>query len=200
MIAFASDSLGSYQSMSAHTIVLTCPSKSLYTLLTSHEPINLENTDIGFDPLCGATSKDTPDWGSRWRHRQECHKLSYEAVCKRNKSLGRSTPEMKKKCRTRWSSNHCECYTRRMRLHLRLKGWMPKSLNYCGTCGKFTKRKRGHNGRCEFLSHTLPSILLEVLLEQPANNRSYRLSRTTQRKKVWKSFLDSYLTRRSFRT
>lgn len=26
---------------------------------------------------------------------------------------------------------------------------MPRGLNYCGTCAKFTKRKRSHNGRCE---------------------------------------------------
>ncbi|KAL2061902.1 hypothetical protein VTL71DRAFT_7280 [Oculimacula yallundae] len=124
---------------------LTC--KTLYYSRLSNDPISLSTTDVGTDAYCGKLTAHL-DWSSRWTHRQECHKLTYEAVCARNKQLGRSTPEMKRKCRTRYSSHHCECYSRRMRLHLRLKSWMPKGLNYCGTCEKFTKRKKSHNGRC----------------------------------------------------
>ncbi|KAH6717022.1 hypothetical protein DL95DRAFT_450980 [Leptodontidium sp. 2 PMI_412] len=123
---------------------LTC--KSLYYTPVPKTAISLETTDLGTSSLCGKTTSS--DWTSRWTHRQKCHKLSYDAICARNKQLGKPTPEMKKKCRTRWSSHHCECFTRRMRLHLRLKSWMPRGLNYCGTCAKFTKRKRSHNGRC----------------------------------------------------
>ncbi|KAF8859529.1 hypothetical protein BDZ45DRAFT_725269 [Acephala macrosclerotiorum] len=123
---------------------LTC--KYMYNLLpTKKEAISLESTDTG--PLCQC--KDAfNDWGSRWCHRRECHKLSYEATKRRNESMGRTTPPMKTKCRTRYGTDHCECFTRRARLHFRLKSWMPKDLNYCGHCEKFTVRKRGHNGRC----------------------------------------------------
>jgi len=124
---------------------LTC--KPLYYTPSSKTPISLETIDLGSEVLCGPASPFS-DWSSRWRHRQECHKLSYETIKARNEQLGKSTPEMKKKCRTRWSSHHCECYTRRTKLHYRLSSWMPKGLNYCGTCAKFTKRKRSHNGRC----------------------------------------------------
>lgn len=109
------------------------------------QPISLESTDTG--PLCQC--KDvSKDWSARWAHRRDCHKLSYEAVKARNESKGRSTPAMNRRCRTRYGTEHCECFTRRNRLHFRLKSWMPKGLNYCGHCEKFTLRKRGHNGRC----------------------------------------------------
>jgi hypothetical protein len=121
---------------------LKLSSKSLYGLSPSKEIVSLDNTDIG--PLCGKDNS-LP----RWQHRNECHKASYEAVCKRNAERGHSTPEMKRKCRTSWSSHHCECYTRQMRLHRRLKPWMPRNLNYCGECERFTKRKKQHNGRCK---------------------------------------------------
>jgi len=127
----------------AHQFYLLIPSsKALYNLSPSKEIVPLENTDIG--PLCGRDNSIP-----RWQHRNECHKASYEAVCKRNAENGRSTPEMKRKCRTNWSSHHCECYTRQTRLHRRLKSWMPRNLNYCGECEMFTKRKKQHNGRCE---------------------------------------------------
>jgi hypothetical protein len=122
--------------------LLTPSSKSLYNLSLSKEVVPLENVDVG--ALCG---KD--DNVPRWQHRNECHKASYEAFCKMNAELGRSTSAMNRKCRTRWSSSHCECYTRNMRLHRRLKSWMPRNLNYCGECEMFTKRKKQHNGRCE---------------------------------------------------
>jgi hypothetical protein len=114
----------------------------MYNISLSKEIVSLESTDIG--PLCGQD-----DTVQRWVHRHQCHKASYEAICKYNAKFGRSTPEMKKKCRTSWSSYHCECYTRHKRLHWRLKSWMPQSLRYCGTCEMFTKRKKQHNGRCK---------------------------------------------------
>lgn len=132
-------------------------SKSLYYSSSDKTPISLETTDFDSETLCGEPTTSL-DWTGRWKHRQECHKLSYEAVCTRNKQLGRSTPEMKK-CRTGWSSHHCECFTRRMRLHFRLASWMPKGLNYCGTCAKFTRRKKSHHGRCELATFLISKIL-----------------------------------------
>ncbi|PMD47457.1 hypothetical protein L207DRAFT_506463 [Hyaloscypha variabilis F] len=118
----------------------------IYNFSPSKDIISLENTDVG--PFCGKE-----DSAHRWTHRMECHKASYEAACKRNSERGRSTPEMKKKCRTGWSSGHCECYTRHMRLHRRLNSWMPENFRYCGRCGMFTKRKKQNNNRCY---HGLP--------------------------------------------
>ena len=120
---------------------------------------------MGSEVLCGPASPFS-DWSSRWRHRQECHKLSYETIKARNEQLGKSTPEMKKKCRTRWSSHHCECYTRRTKLHYRLSSWMPKGLNYCGTCAKFTKRKRSHNGRCKLTTLLFPRHAVGMLADR----------------------------------
>jgi len=121
--------------------LFTSSSKTMYDISPTKDIVSLENTDVG--PFCGT------DGLPRWSHKMECHKASYEAACKRNAELGRSTPEMKKKCRTGWSSKHCECYTRHMRLHRRIKSWMPRNLHYCGTCEMFTERKKQHNGRCE---------------------------------------------------
>ena len=123
--------------------LLITPSKMMYNFSPSKEIISLENTDVG--PLCGNV-----DTLHTWTHRMECHKASYEAVCKRNAELGRSTPEMKRKCRSGWSSSHCQCYTKHLRLHWRLKPWMPESFRYCGRCGMFTKRRKQHNNRCKF--------------------------------------------------
>lgn len=163
MIKFASVSPGKLKSYTLlPNVALTSQSKSLYYTPSAKTPISLETIDLGSEVLCGQTSPSS-DWSSRWRHRQECHKLSYEAIKARNKQSGKSTPEMRKKCRTRWSSHHCECYTRRTKLHYRLSSWMPKGLNYCGTCAKFTKRKRSHNGRCEFTTLFLPRHAVGIL-------------------------------------
>lgn len=141
---------------SCRTARITMLSKSLYSLSICHKPIDLEATDLGPRDLC-CLSKCL-DMGPRWLHRQKCHKRSYAAMCERNESVGRKRPEMKSRCRTRWAADHCECYTRRMRLHLRLKDWMPKGINYCGACGKFTTRKRGHQGRCTQLPSSEPTF------------------------------------------
>ncbi|EKD18616.1 hypothetical protein MBM_02858 [Drepanopeziza brunnea f. sp. 'multigermtubi' MB_m1] len=171
---------------------LTC--KSLYNLSTLSKPIDLETTDMGHGPLC--CSHTDSDWTSRWQHRRDCHKLSYETICRRNESIGRRIPEMKNTCRTRWASNHCECFTRRMRLHLRLKGWMPRGLGYCGECGKFTKRKRGHQGTCELISS--PDRTVDWLLADCSNvNERGRSSWQTQRADLEAKFLDAYIAWRS---
>lgn len=125
------------------TTSLTAASKYLYNLtLSTTEPISLESTDTG--PLCCKEVGPSPE-----RHRQDCHESSYEAARLRNESLGRPAPAMNMRCVTVWNADHCECFTKRNRLHYRLKSWMPKRMNYCGTCKKFTKRKAGNNGRCE---------------------------------------------------
>ncbi len=155
-------------------------SKTMYDISPTKDIVSLENTDVG--PFCGT------DGLPRWSHRMECHKASYEAACKRNAELGRSTPEMKKKCRTGWSSKHCECYTRHMRLHRRIKSWMPRNLHYCGTCEMFTERKKQHNGRCE---------LFYVKVWSLANWR--RLSRPTKTTHIRGSLLDTHFQGRCFR-
>jgi hypothetical protein len=140
-----------------YKLVLTSSSKYLYNFSSNtKEPISLESTDTG--PLCQC--KDVgKDWAKRWSHRRDCHKLSYEAIRLRNDSIGRSTPAMNRKCRTRYATHHCECFTRRNRLHFRLKSWMPSGMNYCGHCEKFTVRKRGHNGRCKLIAHLGEKVL-----------------------------------------
>ena len=159
-------------------------SKSLYDLTSSIKTVSLEETDAG--PLCGKDDCQI----LRWQHRMECHKASYEAVCKRNTESGRTTPEMKQKCRTRWASHHCECYTRHTKLHRRIKCWMPRNLNYCGECEKFTKRKKQHNGRCK----SSGTIRLRGLL------MSERLPWSPENPQVRREILDAHLSRRSFWT
>lgn len=139
----ASHVVWEFESVISWSKELKCISKYLYNHTPSPKGgMSLDTIDAG--PLCDVGSCASLGYG----HRQECHKKSYEVYCERNKRLGRSCPEMKK-CKTSWISFHCECYTRRTKLHFRLRTWMPKGLNYCGRCGKFTKRKKQHNGRCE---------------------------------------------------
>lgn len=163
----------------------------MYSLSTSKEVVSLENTDAG--TLCG---KDDPI--HRWSHRNECHKASYEAVCRRNAELGRSTPDMKKKCRTRWSSNHCECYTRHTRLHRRIKSWMPRSLHYCGECEMFTKRKKQHNGRCKSTFKVLERLLTSEGYHGRPKQRKYEGHYWTHTsrggafgRKIWKKWFNN---------
>lgn len=122
-------------------------SKYLYNFTTTKpkQRIDLETEDTG--PLC--CQELGHDWVSRHRHREQCHSISYEKHKACNDASGHKTPPMKR-CRTsRYGMAHCECFTRRSRLHFRLAGWIGGGLKYCGTCGKFTKRKKQHNGRCE---------------------------------------------------
>jgi hypothetical protein len=172
-------------------LLLTPSSKAMYNLSPSREVVSLENTDIG--PLCGKDNS-VP----RWPHRYECHKASYEAVCKRYAKLGRSIPEMKRKCRTRWSSNHCECYTRHMRLHRRIKSWMPSSLHYCGECEMFTKRKKQHNGRCKFSVDLLRRLLTSEGYHGRPKQRRYEGHYWTHTsrggafgRKIWKKWFNN---------
>jgi hypothetical protein len=171
--------------------LLTPSSKALYKLSPSKEIVSLENTDDG--PLCG---KD--DSLPRWSHRNECHKASYEAVCKRNAKLGRSTPEMKRKCRTRWSSSHCECYTKHMRLHRRIKSFMPRSLHYCGECEMFTKRKKQHNGRCKLVFKVFKGLLTSEGYHGRPKERRYEGHYWTHTsrggafgRKIWKKWFNN---------
>lgn len=43
---------------------------------------------------------------------------------------------------------------------------MPKGLNYCGTCAKFTKRKRSHNGRCKLTTLLFPRHAVGMLADR----------------------------------
>jgi len=172
-------------------LLLTASSKAMYNLSPSKEVVSLENTDIG--PLCGKDNSIP-----RWPHRHECHKASYEAICKRNAKLGRSTPEMKRKCRTGWSSNHCECYSRQMRLHRRIKSWMPSSLHYCGECEMFTKRKKQHNGRCKFRVDLFKRLLISKGYHGLPKQRRYEGHYWTHTsrggafgRKIWKKWFNN---------
>jgi hypothetical protein len=136
-------------------ICLRLTSKHFYNLLPEPQcRISFENSNgpsleaTDNDPLCGKLDLSN-GWACRYQHRLECHKHSYATFFFRNMQEGKPTPPMKPKCRTNWRSLHCECYTKRTKLHYRLAAWMPKGLRYCGTCRKFTKRKAQHRGRCK---------------------------------------------------
>jgi len=166
------------------SIPLTPPSKYLYDLSAAKEPTSLSNTDLGI--LCSANKQSNEvnprqNYGLRWIHRRECHSLSHAEISKRYAAAGLPAPELKK-CKTRGWSEHCECFSRRFRLYHRLRGWMPKGLNYCGKCGKFTWRKRAHKGRCEF---SCASVLAGPLLIM-----ALRLSRSAKTTPLWGKFLD----------
>lgn len=131
---------------SAH-LILTINSKHLYNLLPSSKPPALTQSPIS--RLCKAPDLDSRDiWSVRYEHMQACHRESWEAYCAHQRATFQPEPALKKCMSKKWYA-HCECFTRRGRLHNRLRSWMPKSLNYCGVCEKFTKRKKSHNGRCE---------------------------------------------------
>lgn len=169
-----------------HWDILIFNSKYMYNIVPFKKgPISLESSDTS--ALCGCKDPGK-DWQSRWAHRRECHKLSYEANRIRNQSIGRSTPEMKTKCRTMYGTDHCECFTRKYRLYSRLRSWMPKGINYCGHCAKFTARKRGHNGRCKLCNYKRESELIVL-----------RLPRSWQAKEIWRTLLDTYFKRWWFR-
>ncbi len=55
-----------------------------------------------------------------------------------------------------------------MRLHQRLRTWMPRGLNYCAQCRRFTRRKPQHKGRCKYVMlFFLFSFLKSLNLFQP---------------------------------
>jgi hypothetical protein len=90
--------------------------------------------------------------------------MCWEASNKRREAEGLSRLTLKK-CRTRsYGSDHCECFSRKYKLHSRLRSWMPKGLNYCGDCDKFTKRKRQHKGRCELLLLNMDILVANDIL------------------------------------
>lgn len=129
-------------------ICLSLANKTLYSLADYKDVVSLRHIDGR--PYCGVSIMQASDniWALRYRHRQECHNLCWAESNKRREAEGLS-PCPLKRCRTRrYGVDHCECFSRKYKLHSRLRNWMPKSLNYCGQCNKFTKRKRQHKGRC----------------------------------------------------
>lgn len=130
---------------------LTIFSKTFYSLANAKEVVSLEHTDS--EPLCDSSQPKPQDhsqyWQWRYRHRQECHNISWTEANKRREAEGLS-PRPLKKCRTgRYASNHCECFVMKDKLHNRLTNWMPEGVKYCKQCQMFTKRKRQHKGKCE---------------------------------------------------
>lgn len=129
----------------------------MYSLVDSkigNGVVALDHTDEG--PLCGISKPIETDnyniWQWSWRHRQDCHKLSWTESNKRREADGLS-PRPLKSCRSRrYGIDHCECFSRKYKLYNRLRTWMPRGLNYCGHCDRFTKRKRQHKGQCKHLA------------------------------------------------
>lgn len=134
-------------SHSSTNLKLTTNSKQMYSLVDKKHIVPLDNTDQG--RLCGCEVPPAQQWRERWTHRRECHQLSFVENNKHLEATGRK-PLALKKCRT-MAHDHCECFMRKFKLHHRLRTWKPQGLNYCSVCGSFTRRKRGHNGRCRFL-------------------------------------------------
>lgn len=122
-------------------------SKSLYSMIPNKSSVSLDQTDLS-SPLSGHSSSQLIHWSSMDTHKQHCHIASYNGHKARNDLLGKSTAPLRAKCRTGWQSKHCECFTRYQKLYVRLREWMPKGLRYCGQCQKFTRRKKGQEGRC----------------------------------------------------
>ncbi|KAH7364709.1 hypothetical protein BKA65DRAFT_388263 [Rhexocercosporidium sp. MPI-PUGE-AT-0058] len=150
---------------------LTC--KTLYVsppLRCPDDKIYLVHTDKT-TPLCGHTQ--SPEWRSGYQDHQ-CHAESYAGLVERNKLSGKATRPMKPKCRTAaWMRQHCECYTRENTLHIRLRSWFPQDLRYCGTCEKFTVRKKGHAGRC-YHGRAKPRSNIKGNLWTRTRRRGYR--------------------------
>ncbi|KAH8597135.1 hypothetical protein B0O99DRAFT_618060 [Bisporella sp. PMI_857] len=127
---------------------LSLASKRLYALADHKGPISLETT--GEEYLCGSeiAAKDPKTFPTATlRHPAECHELS-RAEYNRRREMEGLRPVMFKNCRNRWRRIHCECFTRTFKLHHRLRTWVPSGMRYCGTCSKFTRRKKQHNWRC----------------------------------------------------
>jgi hypothetical protein len=121
-------------------------SKHLYSLAEKKHLVSLDNIDG--DLLCEVKPEEVgQDWSSRWKHRQECHQLCFIKCNNRKKAAGLQPLELKK-CRTS-AQSHCECFMRKLKLHSRLRAWVPAGLNYCRQCNMFTRRKKWHNGRCK---------------------------------------------------
>jgi hypothetical protein len=68
---------------------------------------------------------------------------------------------------------------------------MPKGLNYCKTCDKFTRRKRGHKGRCK----PFAPVLLDCLLIMMS-----RLSWKAKTSATGRELLDACFGKWCFRT
>ncbi|KAH8659198.1 hypothetical protein BGZ60DRAFT_414798 [Tricladium varicosporioides] len=161
---------------------LTC--KYLYNLSPDQSILPLSNNDS--DPLCihdpsDLTWKDTSSWSARYTHSIHCHALSHAETLKLHPTISQ-TPG---RCRTRYlaSQGHCQCYLQRTKLHRRLRSWVPSKLKYCSTCDMFTKRKRGHKGRCY---HGLPKPRV-----YEGNYWTHRPRRGAFGRKLWKKWFNN---------
>lgn len=128
-------------------------SKYLYNLSnTPKKALSLAYSDSEY--LCESSEKaPTPplvSWYSRYEHRRNCHNICYTEAVKRAENEGRPAPKARRKCSTRRWAEHCGCFAGKAKLHQRLRGWMPRGLNYCSQCERFTKRKPQHKGRCKY--------------------------------------------------
>ncbi|TVY87317.1 hypothetical protein LAWI1_G006953, partial [Lachnellula willkommii] len=129
--------------------LLTTASKNLYALSPSKRPICLSTND-NIPPHCTLSMPDTI-YFSRGNGYNWCHVSSYQAALTRTREAGLPAPRNRRTCTARrWTAthSHCECFEGTGELWWRLRGWMPEGLRYCGECGMFTVRKRGHRGVC----------------------------------------------------
>ncbi|RDW70417.1 hypothetical protein BP5796_08814 [Coleophoma crateriformis] len=129
-------------------VCLRLTSKYFYNLPTNKKiTIHLEHEED--EEYCGSYEAD-PKLSihvARMLHRRECHEKTYHKVVEMRKAAGKAIPALKK-CRTRSWSVHCECFNRSSKLYQRLRTWVPKGLNYCGQCAKFTRRKASQKKIC----------------------------------------------------
>jgi len=146
-----------------HMILNSCPPNDrtclrltcsyLYNLSPPKHPLPLSNEDPS--PLNSPPCRTCPDALEQpcYIYRSRCHETHLEAAnVERRKQCMREI-ESTKTCKMRRMWRVCECFKGKEMLYQRLRTWVPKGLNYCGTCRMWTRRKRGHGGRCEYASY-----------------------------------------------
>ena len=132
--------------------VLIIPSKYLYNISSHKDTPLLKQVDEELHCTLDRTGYESRlGYRHRFQSRQKCHDERFNELCKRKALVGSPLPKPRRCSTARWAQ-HCECFNRMATLHARLRSWVPKGLNYCGTCEKFTRRKRNHKGRCESFS------------------------------------------------
>lgn len=82
-----------------------------------------------------------------------CHMQKQALQNRERRALGKREV-VRSSCRTAkvwWRGDqHCYCGVDGERpLYRRLRSWVPRGLNYCGQCDKWTRRTRSHGGRCK---------------------------------------------------
>lgn len=141
MIEYASLWLSQYTT-SYDRALSDLTSKQLYALRSKEDSMSLQSTGEG--PLCGEERRHPFAHG-----RNICHELAFAAEIRGQKSRT-VLAQRSRRCHTGVAESYCMCFSRKYKLHHRLRTWFPKDLRYCGQCDKFTARKSNHNYRCVY--------------------------------------------------